>query len=229
MIPDSRILVVDDEPMLRSLAQRAFISDGFACETAKDGCVAAKMFAEHPYDAVITDLRMPVRNGHSLAMEVLNYRPRPVLVITTGIIEPELSNDLMNQGAALVMHKPIDHSHLTATVRDILSRPLETNDVCTDSGRHLDTQDAKADRQAESVNRLMDDSVDLYLRCTSMEHDPNVIAEWVDRDSRLRERVMAQANTWNSDCAVRPAESTLQAVVRIGPKRVAQLAIMHHE
>jgi DNA-binding response OmpR family regulator len=224
-----RVLVVDDEPMLRSLAQRAFINDGFECETAEDGCVAAKLFSERAYDAVVTDLRMPIRNGHSLALELLAHRPRPVVVITTGIIEPELSHDLMKRGAALVMHKPIDHSHLTATVRDLLNPSTESCNEDADSGDHHNNRDAETEWQMQTANGLMSESVDLYLHCTSMEHDANEIAAWVERDPELRDRIMEQANSCISDSPVSPADSTLQAVIRIGPKRVAQLAITPHE
>ena len=223
-----RVLVVDDEPMLRSLLQRALINDGFDCSTAENGCEAAEKYSEHPYDVVVTDLRMPIRNGHSFAREILRHRPRPVVVITTGIVEPQIMNDLMDQGAALVMHKPISHVHLTATIRDLLSRPVETDADDANSGQHRNESGAVTGKATQAANGIMDDSVEIYLRCTSAEYDSSEVAEWVERDPELRQRVMKQANTWVSGSPVLPAQSTLQAVIRIGPKQVAQLAITDH-
>lgn len=223
-----RVLVVDDEPTLRALAQRSFTGDGFECDTAEDGCVAAKMFAARSYDAVVTDVRMPVRNGHALAAEILNHRPLPVVVIATGIIESQLSNDLMKRGAALVMHKPLDYSRLTTTIRELLSRRPETSEDYDSCGHQLDSPDATSDEPPQIANGLKDESVDLYLRCTSIEHDPDVIAEWVESDPELRNRVIKQANASKSEVPLPPSGSTLQAVIRIGPKRVGQLALMGH-
>ena len=65
-----RALVVDDEPQVRELTSRALARYRFQCDQACDGEEALEACNRVAYDAVVTDLRMPRRHGHSLAVEL---------------------------------------------------------------------------------------------------------------------------------------------------------------
>ena len=60
-------LVVDDEAIVRQATMRAS-REGFRCEPATDGNRAADLLETGQYDVVVTDLRMPNRHGHALAV-----------------------------------------------------------------------------------------------------------------------------------------------------------------
>ena len=63
-----RALVVDDEDAIRDLMVRGLTQHDFECETAANGSEAEAMISQSQYDLVITDLRMPVKHGHALAV-----------------------------------------------------------------------------------------------------------------------------------------------------------------
>ena len=82
--PQYHALVVDDEVPVRKLVGAALAKEGFTCDFAADGVEALQQVTGKQYDAVVTDLRMPNRHGHALAVDLLNLLQRPVIVIHTG-------------------------------------------------------------------------------------------------------------------------------------------------
>ncbi|HEY3969623.1 MAG TPA: response regulator, partial [Planctomycetaceae bacterium] len=81
-----------------------------------------ELIATTDYDVVVTDLRMPAVNGHTLALELLNRPARPVVVVLTGVTEPKLAKDLIARGVDDIIFKPVDQSILAAKVRALVDR-----------------------------------------------------------------------------------------------------------
>jgi DNA-binding response OmpR family regulator len=115
-------LVVDDEPAIRKLTVQALEQHGFTCDEAGDGEHALRKLAERQYEVLVTDLRMPKRNGHSLAVEVIGKDPRPLVIILTGILEPKLATDLIARGVDDIVFKPLDFNVFGAKVRALCER-----------------------------------------------------------------------------------------------------------
>jgi HD-like signal output (HDOD) protein/CheY-like chemotaxis protein len=132
-----RALVVEDEAFLRVLTARALTRAGLSCRTAGDGREAAELLRSDRFDLVVTDLKMPNRNGHSLAVDLLGRPDRPAVVVLTGVLEPKISHDLIERGVERVFLKPVDYRAFADEVLSILrSRTAEP-----------------ADRQTEPVGR----------------------------------------------------------------------------
>jgi CheY-like chemotaxis protein len=78
-----RILVVDDEPSARSGLEKLLRQEGFAVDVAEDGTTALGIFAEHPADVVVTDLKMPGMDGVELCGKLRDQDGQlPVIVVT---------------------------------------------------------------------------------------------------------------------------------------------------
>ncbi|MEK6769978.1 MAG: response regulator, partial [Gemmatimonadota bacterium] len=60
---DRHILIVDDEPSVRSSLEEWFREDGFVVETAEDGQAALRAMDRGPFDIVLLDLKMPGMDG----------------------------------------------------------------------------------------------------------------------------------------------------------------------
>ena len=120
--PDPRrVLVVDDEPALRRVADRALTAAGFACETAEDGAAALDRLAAGGFDAVLTDLRMPAVNGHALCVELLARPDPPAVLVLTAVVDPALRADLLARGVARILHKPASPRLLVGAVAGVLA------------------------------------------------------------------------------------------------------------
>lgn len=117
-----RALVVDDEAAMQKLLVRGLTQQGFKCDTAADGNEAEERVSCSHYDAVVTDLRMPNKHGHALAVHLLAREHRPVVVVHTGVIEPKLAKDLLARGVDDILFKPFDFGILAAKVKALVER-----------------------------------------------------------------------------------------------------------
>lgn len=107
-----RTLLVDDEQDGRELGRQALQQHGIHVDTAECGDEAVAKFNANPYDLVITDLRMPGMNGHTLALQLLGKPNPPRILVATGVAEARLVTELMSHGVEDILHKPFDYAVL---------------------------------------------------------------------------------------------------------------------
>ena len=108
---DRSILIVDDETSIReSLAE--FLSDfDMQVKTAVNGEDALELVAEHPFQVLVADLRLPGMTGDALIPKAHQLQPGMRFLIHTGSIDYRLSNELLALGIAPehVMLKPLSN------------------------------------------------------------------------------------------------------------------------
>lgn len=117
------ILVVEDEPVIRQLAQRTLESCGYRVLTASDGLDGLQVFQSHEADIalVVSDVVMPRMGGVDLYEKLRQQRPVPFL-FTTGYTEREVAARAAFGAATPFLHKPWTVDDLIAKVRDLLDR-----------------------------------------------------------------------------------------------------------
>jgi two-component system cell cycle sensor histidine kinase/response regulator CckA len=118
------ILVVDDEPMVRSTAQRALQAAGYTVYLAPNGVSALDFLATHPggVDIVLTDIVMPHVNGRELSEWIAQRHPGLPVLFMSGYS----GEDIQRRGVAPehvpFIQKPFTASTLLAGVRMVLDR-----------------------------------------------------------------------------------------------------------
>ncbi|MBP7033698.1 MAG: sigma-54-dependent Fis family transcriptional regulator, partial [Syntrophobacterales bacterium] len=119
------ILVVDDDPYMRTSLTDCLVSCGYCVETAVDGVDALSRFRKGAFEMVITDIRMPRMGGLDLLKELKGRAPEiPVIVITAyGTVNTAV--EAMKQGAADFIMKPFSLDDLEVVVRNVLDRGEE--------------------------------------------------------------------------------------------------------
>ncbi|MFZ1612569.1 MAG: response regulator [Holophaga sp.] len=103
-----RILVVEDETLLRELAGSALESLGFAVSSAENGLAGVQAFAELHTElrAVLLDLKMPTMGGREAFREMHRLDPEVPVIICTGFGENEEVQEMLSAGAAGMLSKP---------------------------------------------------------------------------------------------------------------------------
>jgi CheY-like chemotaxis protein len=139
-ISNAQVLVVDDEWTIRQQLSRALGLVGIHCDCAIDGDDALDRCIHHPYDLVVTDLRMPERHGHSLAVTLLARPDPPLVVALTGVTDPRLAKDLLARGVANVVFKPINYFNLADQLKCLLEA----------APRRLDAEKIRAEKMNAS-------------------------------------------------------------------------------
>jgi signal transduction histidine kinase len=119
-----RILVVDDEPVLRELLADLLKSAGHTVDVARDGRVGLGLALERPYDAILSDLKMPGLDGQGLYEGVVKERPamRDRFIFSTGdVVNPDSLGFLDGTGCAY-LSKPFKLEAVLALVDRLAHR-----------------------------------------------------------------------------------------------------------
>ena len=115
-------MVVDDEPTLRQLAQRALEQAGYPVLAASNGAEALERIAayKHGIDLLVTDLVMPVMGGRELVEQLTRRGSAMRVLFVSGYTDDEvMRRGLLEPGCAF-LPKPFGVDALTAKVREVL-------------------------------------------------------------------------------------------------------------
>ena len=115
------VLVVDDEPLLRTLMRLVLEEGGFHVLTAENGRDAMSVSGSHPgeIDLLVSDVMMPGMDGPTLAEELLQKDPNLPVLFVTGSSDrlPMHKNERFPY-----IEKPFNSGNLVLTVRKMLNR-----------------------------------------------------------------------------------------------------------
>jgi DNA-binding response OmpR family regulator len=112
-----RILIVDDEPKIRSFIGRALTAAGYLTDLADNGARALKLARSGPYDLVILDLRMPDLDGRQVLGRLLQACPRQAVIVLSCVADVAAKVDCLELGAQDYLTKPFSLAELLARVR----------------------------------------------------------------------------------------------------------------
>jgi chemosensory pili system protein ChpA (sensor histidine kinase/response regulator) len=117
-----RILVIDDDPLLRRLTARLLTAGGFQVATAGDGAEGLEILGRETFDAVICDLLMPGMSGFEVVRRI-REDPRladlPILVLTSQGHHEDRDRAL-EAGADTYMTKPFSSFELQEALQRLL-------------------------------------------------------------------------------------------------------------
>jgi DNA-binding response OmpR family regulator len=102
-----QILVVDDDPSIRTLLRLVAERRGLTVDVAADGVEAMQLLSERTYDLAIVDLMMPRVNGYELVAGLARIPERPAVVIATAMTE-SLIGLLDAEIVHSIIRKPFD-------------------------------------------------------------------------------------------------------------------------
>lgn len=119
------ILLVEDEEMLRNLAEVVLSSKGYTVLSARDGEEGLARYAEHreKIDLVICDLGLPRLEGAEVARRIREMNPSAKVLIASGFIDPAVRFELQALGVLEFVQKPYRPDALLVTVREVLGAP----------------------------------------------------------------------------------------------------------
>jgi DNA-binding response OmpR family regulator len=123
------VLVVDDNPVVRSLARYALEGGGMQVLEAGDGVEALHALVESDVDAVVLDIMMPGLSGHDVLgalKEAKGGDPsvKPAVLMLSAKTDDEDVARAFDLGAVDYMTKPFEPDQLVAAVRSLLYAPL---------------------------------------------------------------------------------------------------------
>jgi PAS domain S-box-containing protein len=117
-----KILLVDDEEMIRESAQEYLVSLGYDVLIAPSGKEALKIFKDEDIDLTITDLIMKEMDGPELFKRIREIDPSAKVYVMSGYSQDTKVQGMIAAGAAGFISKPFDLDELEKTVKFALSK-----------------------------------------------------------------------------------------------------------
>ena len=167
MTAKQHILIVDDEPNMRTILSGLLQREGYQTTTASQGVEALERLEAcgGAFHVIVTDLRMPVMDGMTLLAEVVARWPgRPVVVITAhGTVDTAV--EAMKVGAFDFVTKPFDAEELRAVIRKAANTALADMDAIDVTDTDAQREDGRygmigTSRAMETVYQILDKVAD---------------------------------------------------------------------
>jgi putative nucleotidyltransferase with HDIG domain len=116
----ARILVVDDEPHVRTMIGSTLERHGYDVQLASSGREGLEILERNAFDLVLTDIIMQDGNGITLLDRIHGQQPQLPVVMVTAIHDISVAIDSMRRGAYDYLLKPFEREHLINTVQRAL-------------------------------------------------------------------------------------------------------------
>ena len=158
-----RILVIDDEPDLRTLYELTLLREGYRVEAAGDLAEARQQLKEHRFDAVISDMRLPDGLGLELLREMVQAQRPERCVVITAHGSAENAVEALKAGAFDYLTKPVDLKQFRSVVASAIqgsraawlsespSEPLQGGD---DASKHVPAPKRRAGQRLSALQNL---------------------------------------------------------------------------
>ena len=116
----ARILVVDDDELIRSLFKETLEEQGHTVVTADTSAKGLAYVIQHDFGLIFLDLKMSGTDGAEILREMKGIKRKLPVVIITGYPDSEVMERAMKQGPLGIMLKPFDDSDIINTVTNFL-------------------------------------------------------------------------------------------------------------
>ena len=174
------ILVVDDDPKVRTLLRRCLEGEGFAVSDAKDGAELHTCLQRQQISLITLDLNLGKENGLDLARDIRKQRNIPIIMLTgKGDAIDRIVG--LEVGADDYLAKPFELRELVARIRAVLRRVTPTEPVAA-TGQRYAFEGWVLDISRRSLKRDCGDDQDL----TTSEF--NLLEAFVKRPHRVLSR-----------------------------------------
>jgi len=146
----ARILIVDDDPSVRTLLSQVLTDSGHAADCAPDAFAALDACGQSGYAVAMIDLRLPGMSGSELAAAVAERWPSTAVIIATGVNDAATAVGCMRSGAYDYITKPFDVEDVVIRVE----RALERRRLLLESRRHREQLEARVRRETRAARRV---------------------------------------------------------------------------
>ena len=115
-----RVLIVEDEPIVRESLRDWLKEEGYEVDTAEEGEEALQKIGKREFGVVVLDLRLPGRDGLEVLREATAQNPKLKGIIMTAYPSVETAVEAMKMGVIDYMDKPFTPNALEKSIQEVL-------------------------------------------------------------------------------------------------------------
>ncbi|RHJ93571.1 response regulator transcription factor [Parabacteroides bouchesdurhonensis] len=185
----NQILVIEDEQRVAELLQTGLEESGYKVIVAADGAVGLRLFFQHSFDLVISDIILPRMGGFELCKEIRQVNAKiPILMLTAlGSTDDKLEG--FDAGADDYMIKPFDFRELLARVSVLLKR---NGQEYPQEPEELVYSDLCINTKAQKVSRG-----GMAIKLSPKEYE--LLCYMVENAERVLSRMEITQNVWHTN------------------------------
>ena len=127
-----KILIVDDEELIRSVIKEYCLREGYLLDEASDGYEAINKCEENDYDLIIMDIMMPNMDGFTAIKEIKTFKDIPVIMLSARGEEIDKLNGF-NIGIDDYVTKPFSPKELMARIKAVTKRNFKDDIITLDN------------------------------------------------------------------------------------------------
>ncbi len=154
-----RVLVVDDDAGVSHLLSERLTQEGFVSRACSSGQEALEVLAQEPFDAIISDLRMPGISGLKLLEEARQKYPHAVFLMITGENDIRVGIAAMRQGASDYLLKPFELEVVAASLEQALATKRLEEEL-EDHRRNLEEMVRQRTKQLQAAMKRIEQTYD---------------------------------------------------------------------
>ncbi|RLZ06510.1 sigma-54-dependent transcriptional regulator [Faecalibacter macacae] len=210
----SKILIIEDEQAIRNVLKSILMDEDpkWVVDEAENGLVGIEKIKQNEYDLVISDIKMPMKDGTEVLVEAMEYNPELQFVMISGHGDIEIAVDCLKKGAFDFLSKPPDLNRLLNTVRIALDHKSLKS-----SNKALKKENKELKKKVSKKYTMIGDSPELTQVKTMIEKvattdarvlilGPNgtgkeLVAHHIHEQSTRNKKPLVEVN-----CAAIPAE-----------------------
>ena len=149
------ILVVDDEPYMRTIISRWLTEAGYRCAQAENADAAWKHLQQHDIHIVTLDISMPGRSGADLLPQIKQHYPDTEVIMLTALGEANLAISMLTHGAYGYLIKPVEPEELVFQAK----KALERRQLVIEKRQYTRDLENKVREQTATIRRAHEDTI----------------------------------------------------------------------
>ncbi len=150
-----RLLVIDDDTLVRTLIRRKLESIGFSCSCVADGNSAIQLLNTQEFDVALCDIRMPGMSGMDVLEHICQHFPGLIVLMITAQKDIDTAVQCMQKGAYDYLVKPIDLTTLEMAIR----RALDKRQLVLENLNYHSELEERVEEQTQEIRQAFINSL----------------------------------------------------------------------
>ncbi|HUU64970.1 MAG TPA: response regulator [Dehalococcoidales bacterium] len=172
-----RILVVDDEEVVRDLLQRTLTEAGYDMTTAVDGEEALSAVSQGEVEVVLLDIKMPGMSGIEVLGKLTTDWPNICVIVVTAVVDTQTAVEALKMGAYDYITKPFNRDNVVRKVQEAIEK---CNYQLQDRRRYLQLKESIT----EQTQRMQEQFMELLNSLTREQKLLHKLATMQAKDSK---------------------------------------------
>src|SRR5882724_5366309 len=157
MASKNRVLIVDDEMIIREVLLERLSALEYVCDSAQNAAEALKKIRANTYDLVLSDISMPGGDGIALLRQIKSEQASLDVIMVTGVVDVDTAVRSIRLGASDYLTKPFNLDEVVFTVERTLEKRRLINENLEyqlDLERKVDERTRELRQKSDEVERL---------------------------------------------------------------------------